>query len=115
MVDKVHTYGERDLALKINELIDALDAMEGGAVAWGDITGVPVALTAAQAAGTPSIRAIGATATTAAAGNHTHTGLMTGSATAFNNSATFADLAAATSAFNSLLAALRTRGIITGA
>lgn len=45
---------------------------EGGAVAWEDITGVPAALTAAQAAGTASIRAIGTTATTAAAGNHSH-------------------------------------------
>lgn len=45
---------------------------EGGSVAWGDITEVPAALTAAQAAGTASIRAIGTTATTAAAGNHTH-------------------------------------------
>lgn len=42
--------------------------------AWDDVTGVPAALTAAQAAGTASIRAIGTTATTAAAGNHTHTG-----------------------------------------
>lgn len=44
-----------------------------GEVAFADITGVPAALTAAQAAATPSIRAIGTTATTAAAGNHTHT------------------------------------------
>lgn len=113
MVDKVNHYGERDLALKINEIIDALDS--GGGATWAALPDKPAALTSAQAAGTPSIRAIGSTATTAAAGNHTHTGLMTGSATAFNNSAQFADLAAATSAFNSLLAALRTRGIITGA
>lgn len=45
----------------------------GGSVAWGDIDGVPAALTAAQAAATASIRAIGTTATTAAAGNHLHT------------------------------------------
>lgn len=31
-----------------------------------------------------------------------------------NNSATFADLAAATTAYNALLAALRTRGVIGG-
>jgi hypothetical protein len=141
MVDKVHTYGERDLALKINELIDALDAAAGGDVAWADIPDVPAALTSAQAAGTPSIRAIGATATTVVAGNDSRltagaagvatvralgtTGttaaagndarLLTGSATAVNNAATFADLAAATTAYNTLLAALRTRGIITGA
>lgn len=41
----------------------------GGSVAWASITGVPAALTSAQAAGTPSIRAIGTTATTAMAGN----------------------------------------------
>ena len=49
-----------------------LPSGEGGATDWADITGVPAPLTAAQAAGTPSIRAIGTTATTAAAGNHTH-------------------------------------------
>lgn len=49
-----------------------IDFGGGGATAWNDITGVPAALTAAQAAGTASIRAIGTTATTSAAGNHTH-------------------------------------------
>lgn len=44
---------------------------EAGPVSFGDLTDVPAALTAAQAAGTASIRAIGTTATTAAAGNHT--------------------------------------------
>ena len=39
---------------------------------FSTLSGVPAALTSAQAAGTPSIRAIGTTATTAAAGNHTH-------------------------------------------
>jgi len=74
MVDKVEQYGERSLAIKINEVIDVLNGLEvGGSVAWGDITGIPAALTSVQAAGTPSIRAIGTTATTAAAGNHTHT------------------------------------------
>ena len=42
------------------------------ALAWGDVTGIPAALTSAQAAETASIRAIGTTATTAAAGNHDH-------------------------------------------
>jgi len=41
----------------------------GGDVAWADVTGVPAALTAAQAAATPSIRALGTSATTALAGN----------------------------------------------
>ena len=41
--------------------------------------------------------------------------LMTGtSKPVVNNSATFADLAAATAAHNALLAALRTRGVIGG-
>lgn len=48
-------------------------ARADGNVPWGDIDSVPAALTSAQAAGTASIRAIGTTATTAAAGNHTHT------------------------------------------
>ncbi len=53
-----------------------VEVAQGGTttVAWGDITDVPATLTSAAAAGTPSIRAIGTTATTAAAGNHTHTG-----------------------------------------
>lgn len=74
MVDKIANYGDRAVVTKINEVIDALEGLEvGGSVAWGDISGIPAALTSAQAAGTPSIRAIGTTATTAAAGNHTHT------------------------------------------
>lgn len=44
----------------------------GGSVAWEDVTGVPSALTSAQSAGTASIRAIGTSGTTAAAGNHSH-------------------------------------------
>lgn len=54
-------------------IIYDLPAGGGGDVAWADISDVPVALTTAQAAATPSIRALGATATTASAGNHTHT------------------------------------------
>lgn len=64
-------------------------------------------------AGTSSL-AIGTTASTAAAGNHTHTGLLTGSATAVNNS-TATDVAGLVTDFNALLGALRARGIITGA
>ncbi|MFB7007888.1 MULTISPECIES: hypothetical protein [unclassified Streptomyces] len=71
-------------------------------------------LTADAAAGTASIRTLGTTATSAAAGNHTHTGLLTGSATAVNNS-TATDAAGLVADFNALLAALRSRGIITGA
>lgn len=51
--------------------IDIGGGGESGPVSFGDLTDVPAALTSAQAAGTPSIRAIGTTATTAAAGNHT--------------------------------------------
>lgn len=104
----------------------------GGAVAWGDITDKPstfaptigaTASTAvagndarltAGAAGTATVRAIGSTATTSAAGNHTHTGLLTGTTAALNNAAEFTDLATATTAYNALLAALRLRGIISG-
>ncbi|WP_405611351.1 hypothetical protein [Streptomyces sp. NBC_01508] len=103
---------------------------DGGGAAWDDITGKPTtfaptigatAVTAvagndtrltAGAAGTATVRALGTGATTAAAGNDAR--LLTGSASAVNNAATFADLAAATTAYNTLLAALRARGIITG-
>lgn len=51
--------------------------LSGTTISWTNISGVPVALTAAQAAATPSIRAIGTTATTAAAGNHTHSNVTT--------------------------------------
>ena len=112
MVDKVEQYGERSLAIKINEVIDVLNGLEvGGSVAWGDITGVPAALTTAQAAGTASIRAIGTTATTAAAGNHTHTGLMTGSAVA-QAASTATDVPGLLADFNALLTKLRNRGVI---
>lgn len=128
----------------------------GGAVAWGDIEGVPAALTSAPAAGTAGIRAIGATGTTVVAGNdarltdartpttHTHAGadissgtvpfariptgttastvalgnhghgngLMAASAPPIADATEFADLPAAVTAHNALLAALRTRGVI---
>ncbi|MFJ6615452.1 hypothetical protein ACIQPT_34830 [Streptomyces sp. NPDC091289] len=109
-------------------------ASGGSAVAWGDITDKPTTfaptinatasgavagndprLTAA-AAGTASVRALaGGTATTASASDHTHTGLLSGTTAALNDEAEFADLAAATTAYNVLLAALRLRGIISGA
>lgn len=70
----------------------------------------------AGAVGTATVRALaGGTATTASASDHTHTGLMTGTVAAVNNSATFPDLATATTAYNTLLAALRLRGIVSGA
>ncbi|MFG2670491.1 hypothetical protein [Streptomyces sp. NPDC048445] len=110
----------------------AAAASGGAAVVWDDITGKPstfaptigaTASTAvagndarltAGAAGTATVRAIGSTATTAAAGTHTHTGLLTGSAATVNNSVA-TDAAGVVTDFNALLAALRTRGVITGA
>lgn len=53
---------------------------------FSTLAGVPAALTSAQAAGTASIRAIGTTATTAAAGNHSHA-VATTSANGFMSSA----------------------------
>lgn len=46
--------------------------MQASIPTFSTLSGVPAALTSAQAAGTASIRAIGTTATTAAAGNHSH-------------------------------------------
>lgn len=58
---------------------------------------------------------VGGTLLTASASDHTHTGLMTGTVAAVNNSAVpFADLTAAATAYNTLLAALRLRGVISG-
>lgn len=102
-----------------------------GTVDWADITGKPstfaptigaTSTTAvagndtrltAGAAGTATVRAIGTTATTACAGNDAR--LLTGSATAVNSvTVPFADLSAAATAYNALLTALRSRGIISG-
>lgn len=97
-------------------LIAIVDSAGSGGpvtVAWGDITGKPTAY-APQ---------IGTTATTAAAGNHTHavaaiTGLQTAldakpnkAAAQANSTAT--DIAGLVTDFNALLAKLRTAGIIT--
>lgn len=74
-------------------------ARADGNVPWGDIDSVPAALTSAQAAGAASIRAIGTTATTAAAGNHAHTATNVtataiGPGTATNVQGILAELAA---------------------
>lgn len=63
----------------------------------------------AGAAGTATVRALGTTATTAAAGNDVR--LLTGTATAIPNS-TATDVAGLVADFNALLAVLRTRGIL---
>lgn len=77
-------FGSQELRALLRSL-DSLAGMDSGgsdAVLWSNISGVPTALTSAQAAGTPSIRAIGTTATTAAAGNHNHAiSSLTGTAT----------------------------------
>lgn len=62
-------------------------------------------------AGTSSL-AVGTGAAQAAAGNHTHPGLLTGTASAVADSEA-ADVAAMVADFNALLAALRARGVIT--
>lgn len=101
----------------------------GGSVDWTDITNKPSTFTptigttsttavagndsrlTAGSAGTATVRALGTTSTTACAGNDSR--LLTGSATAVNSS-TASDVATLVSNFNSLLTALRSRGIITG-
>lgn len=98
-------------------LIAIVDSAGSGGpvtVAWGDITGKP-ATYAPQ---------IGTTATTAAAGNHTHavaaiTGLqtaldakLTASKAAAQANSTATDIAGLVTDFNALLAKLRTAGII---
>lgn len=75
----------------VEDLFDALRSFnkgggDGDGVAWDNINDVPDSLTSAQAAGTPSIRAIGTGATQAAAGNHTHAAATT-SANGFMSSA----------------------------
>lgn len=65
----------------------------------------------AGAAGVATVRALGTTGTTAAAGNDAR--LLTGTApTIADVTVPFADLTAAATAHNALLAALRTRGIL---
>lgn len=63
----------------------------------------------AGAAGTATVRALGTTATTAAAGNDVR--LLTGTAVAQADS-TATDVAGLVADFNALLAKLRTRGIL---
>ena len=75
--------------------LDFLGAKQ--ALAWGDVTDKPAALTSAQAAGTASIRAIGTTGTTAAAGNHYHA-VVEDATSGLAAAATIQDLAEALSA-----------------
>lgn len=77
-------------------------------------TGAVVLAAADITSGTFPIARIptGTTATTVALGNHTHPGLMNGSATNVPDSAA-ADVATLVTNFNSLLDALAARGVIT--
>ena len=74
--------------------LDFLGAKQ--ALAWDDVTGKPAALTSAQAAGTASIRAIGTSATTAAAGDHDHA-VVADTESGLEEAATIQDLAEALS------------------
>lgn len=69
--------------------------------------------TYAEVTGKPTTFAptIGTTASTAAAGNHTHTGLLTGSASALADSDA-ADVEGLVNDLNALLAVLRSRGVL---
>lgn len=127
--------GDPDHPTMHNELVDAItevrtnvDLVDGVAdtpAAWGDITGKPstfaptigaTASTAvagndtrltAGAAGTATVRALGTGATQAAPG----TAGLTGTAAAQADS-TATDVAGLVTDFNALLAKLRTRGVI---
>lgn len=69
---------------------------------WAQVTGKPATFAPV----------VGSGAADAAAGNHTHTGLLSGSATAVADATDETDVVAQ---FNALLAALRTRGVISAA
>src|SRR5690606_22163933 len=118
-----------------NQLVDAITEARGNVdtaettAAWATVSGKPTtfpptigaaadqavagndARLSAGAAGTATVRALGTGAARAAAGAHTHTGLMTGSApTAADSAAT--DVTELVADYNALLAALRTRGVL---
>lgn len=61
----------RGLEIIADEFTGSFNGEITGSVDWSNIENVPGALTSAQDAGTPSIRAIGTTATTAKAGDYT--------------------------------------------
>ncbi|MET7321519.1 head fiber protein [Streptomyces sp. NPDC005549] len=63
------------------------------------------------AAGAATVRQLGTGATQAAAGNHSHAGLMSGSAPSVADS-TATDVPGLVADFNALLAVLRTRGVL---
>lgn len=96
-----------DIADKPETFPPTIGATAATAVAGND------ARLSAGAAATATVRALGTAATTAAPGNHTHTGLLTGSAAEVNNS-TAEDAPGLAADFNALLVVLRARGIITG-
>lgn len=95
--------------------------LSGGevSVAWADVTGKPAEFAPAAhthaagdvSSGTLAIARIptGTSGSTVALGNHTHTGLLTGSASAVADAT---DEASAVTQLNALLAVLRTRGVL---
>lgn len=78
-LDIARIVADTDSALRA-EVVAAAGGGEATPVAWASIPDVPAALTAAQAAGTASIRALGTTATTAKAGNYAPSATEVGTA-----------------------------------
>lgn len=128
--DPGHPGMHNDLSNNVTEIRANVDLVETAAntpTAWADVSGKPAtfaptigatATTAvagndsrltAGAAGTATVRALGTTGTTAAAGNDAR--LLTGTATAQADS-TATDVPGLLADFNALLAKLRTRGVI---
>jgi len=111
---ELYTRGEDD------ELVP-VDLGSGGpvVVAWADVTGKPTTFAPAAhthaaadiSSGTLALARVptGTTASTVALGNHTHAGLLAGSAAAVTDAT---DEAAAVVQLNALLAVLRTRGVL---
>lgn len=125
---ELYDFDERGIAPKVRESLEYLDNKEGGSdgsAAWTDITGKPAVIAAGAdaveartviGAGTSNL-AIGATATTAAAGNHTHAAATTAAIgmvkmAAAQADSTSTDAAGVVSDFNALLAKLRTAGLL---
>lgn len=86
----------------IKELRTAVEAVESAPPAWGDITGKPTTFP-------PSI---GSSATTAAAGNHSHADYVVKGSKNAQADTTAEDVAGLVGDFNALLAKLRTAGVL---
>lgn len=86
----------------IKEIRTVVDGVEAAAPAWADITGKPSTFP-------PTI---GTTASTAAAGNHTHTTYVAKGSGNAQADSTAEDVSALVTDFNALLARLRTAGVL---